>query len=396
MELLLGRWSTGAQVTSAVVLAVFFALLLRATQRPELRWWVRAWVANAVALCVTLLYWLELPPGWAQRPMSALYIAAKTAFALYLLQGTWALARPGVASLRDSWRRGIIVAYALAGALIFGTANQLGAGQHLPLGILFAVATLILVRERQRGSAWLAAGLGARALLALAEGSAYFARALPAGTLSEGTEERLALFLASHSAFDSASEWLLALGCVLALWDRAERELRSTNQELLVTQEELRRLVDRDPLTGLANRRSLPAVFRAAYGSGAMLLFFDLDDFKAVNDTFGHRVGDACLRRMADALRECFRPEDAIVRYGGDEFLVVAAGMEEERAVERAEAVRARLAAVEGGSQAPVLHVSVGVQKLEPSGDADAAVQAADEAMYRAKNAVALGLGGMP
>jgi diguanylate cyclase (GGDEF)-like protein len=394
MELLLGRWSTGAQVTSAVVLAVFFALLLRATQRPELRWWVRAWGANCVALFVTLLYWLELVPDGFQRLLSAVYLAAKTAFALYLLQGTWALARPGVPSLRDGWRRGIIVAYAIAGAVTFDTVNQLGAGQHLPLGILFAVATGILLRERRRGCAWLAAGLGARALLALAEGSAYFARALPPGTLSAGTEERVGLFLASHSAFDSASEWLLALGCVLALWDRAERELRSTNQELLVAQEDLRRLVDRDPLTGLANRRSLPAVFRAAYGSGAMLLFFDLDDFKLVNDTFGHRVGDACLRRVADALRECFRPEDAIVRYGGDEFLVVAAGMDEAMAIERAEAVRARLAAL--APHAPALAFSVGVQRLEPSGDADAAVQAADEAMYRAKHATALGLGGLP
>ncbi len=393
MELLLGRWSTGAQVTSAVMLAVFFALLLRSTQRPELRWWVRAWVANSVALCVTLLYWLALPPGWLQRPMSALYLGAKTAFALYLLQGTWALARPGVPSLRDSWRRGIVIAYALTGALIFDTVDELGAGQHLPLGILFGLAALILLRERRRGSIWLAAGLGARALLALAEGGAYLARALPSAALPGAIADRLGLFLVSHSAFDSASEWLLALGCVLAMWDRAERELRSTNQELLVTQEELRRLADRDPLTGLANRRTLPAVFRGAYETGAMLLFFDLDDFKQVNDTFGHRVGDACLRHMADALRECFRPEDAIIRYGGDEFLVVAVGMDDAMAAERAEAVRTRLALL--GAHAPPLRFAVGIQPLEPSGDAEAAVESADEAMYRAKNAVSAGAAGI-
>lgn len=123
-----------------------------------------------------------------------------------------------------------------------------------------------------------------------------------------------------------------------------------------------------------------------------MLRFFDLDDFKRVNDTFGHRVGDACLRHMADALRECFRPEDAIIRYGGDEFLVVAAGMDESMAAERAEGVRARLAVL--GAHAPALQFSVEIQPLEPWGDAEGAVQSADEAMYRAKNAAAAGAGG--
>ena len=70
------------------------------------------------------------------------------------------------------------------------------------------------------------------------------------------------LFLAASSSFDSGVEWLLALGCVLALSERSQRELRRTNAELLEAQEGLRRLADRDPLTALQNRRALPEVFR--------------------------------------------------------------------------------------------------------------------------------------
>ena len=91
-----------------------------------------------------------------------------------------------------------------------------------------------------------------------------------------------------------------------------ERYVARTARELLV-----------DPLTGLGNRRVLEAALRTGRASGAV--FIDVDDFKVINDCWGHAVGDAVLRRLATVLRSCCRGEDTVLRYGGDEFLVLPA-----------------------------------------------------------------------
>jgi diguanylate cyclase (GGDEF)-like protein len=136
-------------------------------------------------------------------------------------------------------------------------------------------------------------------------------------------------------------------------------------------------------LTALDNRRSLPEIFRAVQPQGALLLFFDLDGFKAVNDRLGHQAGDECLRRFAAQLRDGFRPGDALVRYAGDEFLVVASGLDPAAARERVARMRERLLAGDG----PPIRFSVGMAELPPGGHPETALKAADESMYEAKSA---------
>jgi diguanylate cyclase (GGDEF)-like protein len=154
---------------------------------------------------------------------------------------------------------------------------------------------------------------------------------------------------------------------------------------------ELTRQALHDPLTGLPNRVLLSD--RLAQGLGRLsrseaalaLLLLDLDGFKAVNDRHGHSVGDDCLRRFASGLRECFRPNDALVRYAGDEFVVVAQGLDPQAARERIDRLRARLR--DGGPHAPEVAFSVGTAVLEPGGQPDAALEVADRSMYEAKAA---------
>src|SRR5258707_15345675 len=96
------------------------------------------------------------------------------------------------------------------------------------------------------------------------------------------------------------------------------------------TEADLVRRASRDPLTGLANRDALAAplaaaIRRAQAGQGdSALLFCDLDDFKAVNDTLGHDAGDAVLIAVAQRLTALVRPDDTVARLGGDEFVLLA------------------------------------------------------------------------
>ncbi len=381
MELLLWRWSTAVQLSSLVTIALFFFALQRSVRLDEVRSWARAWTCNLAALTVTLAYWYLRPGPALFAPTRVAYGVAKVAFVWLLLEGAWSLKHPGA---RLVPRRVAVIALAVYGAFVglaLSTIERLGLAQHTAMGLLLLTGVVLLERAPRRpGLVWLSAGLLIRALLCLAEAGAYALQIVAPDSPGAGPA---GWFLAASSSFDSGAEWLVALGCVIAVSERVQRELRQANEGLLAAQEDLRRLADRDPLTALANRRHLPEALRAVQPQGALLLFFDLDDFKEINDRYGHHVGDECLKRFASALRECFRPGDTLVRYAGDEFLVVAAGLDEASARERVEHVRERLRFGIGGG--PRILFSVGLAALPPGGHPEDALRAADESMYAAK-----------
>jgi diguanylate cyclase (GGDEF)-like protein len=252
--------------------------------------------------------------------------------------------------------------------------------QHTLMGVvLVGGAILLVLPPRASGLDFLVAGLLLRGGLALGEAAAYAVTLATPETTGPALAARAASFLSAHSSFDGGAEWLIALGCVLALSDRVQRELRQTNESLLAAQEDLRRVADRDPLTALDNRRTLPGALRSVQPEGALILFFDLDGFKQINDSYGHHTGDLCLKRFAEALRESFRPRDFVVRYAGDEFVVVAPGLQESGVGERLSKLRALLKA---SGERPEIDFSVGSAPLAAGGNPDEALQTADDAMY--------------
>jgi diguanylate cyclase (GGDEF)-like protein len=120
-----------------------------------------------------------------------------------------------------------------------------------------------------------------------------------------------------------------------------------------------------------------------ATASGAALIFLDINDFKKINDRFGHSVGDDVLQHLAELLREVFRPEDVVIRYGGDEFLVVAPGMNSDSVGPRIETIRSRMATTD--SSGPSVSLAVGVTEIEAGGDPGVALVRADHLMYHDK-----------
>ena len=150
-----------------------------------------------------------------------------------------------------------------------------------------------------------------------------------------------------------------------------------------------------DDLTGLANHRRLQEVLAlgttgfATSGTPLALILFDLDNFKAVNDTRGHQTGDHVLRAVADVLRGCCRTGDEPARYGGEELAIVVHASELDAVVAIAERARARIEALElvdTAGETLSVTTSIGVAELGPDlPDPRALIAAADEALYAAK-----------
>jgi len=151
-----------------------------------------------------------------------------------------------------------------------------------------------------------------------------------------------------------------------------------------------------DPLTGLANRRSfdeeLALEWRRAerVGSGLALILGDVDDFKRVNDTYGHQQGDEVLRKVGEVLGAAVRQVDLAARYGGEEFAVIVPETDLGDALKLAERLRSNLMKAEttlaDGTRLRVTS-SFGVATKGELGRAEDLIAAADEALYAAKHA---------
>jgi len=171
-------------------------------------------------------------------------------------------------------------------------------------------------------------------------------------------------------------------------------ELRSRVQSRLERFRLLARLIQTDTLTGLLNRRkaqqNLEHYLNLArrQQQPLSLALIDVDHFKKFNDEFGHAQGDEVLRALAQRLREWFRQEDVVARWGGEEFLVAMYGIEGQPAAQRLNSLLQELVKSPLLPQLPRVTFSAGVCELFGEASAlDAALQLADERLYAAKKA---------
>jgi diguanylate cyclase (GGDEF)-like protein len=171
--------------------------------------------------------------------------------------------------------------------------------------------------------------------------------------------------------------------------DRLKSEIAATRKRIAY----LETLADEDPLTPVANRRAFirelarVAALAKRHGTPSSVLYFDIDGMKTINDRFGHAAGDKVLVAIADSLVANVRTSDLVGRLGGDEFGIILAHTDDAAARGKA-AVLARgieeLGIETDGGKVPV-SATFGISTLTGVEDAEAALAAADKAMYRRK-----------
>lgn len=181
---------------------------------------------------------------------------------------------------------------------------------------------------------------------------------------------------------------------LLEAWERDRAQLKQFAAELAISNRRLEHAAMTDLLTSLPNRRSgmtsLAKAWSAANRSSQPLsvMVLDVDHFKRVNDTYGHAIGDAVLREVAQALQRSARKDDSVCRLGGEEFLMICQNADLKSALMAAERLRRMIESlrITAGSAVIQISISIGIASREAGmSDADALVNAADRALYQAK-----------
>ncbi|WP_375282340.1 GGDEF domain-containing protein [Pseudooctadecabacter sp.] len=184
-------------------------------------------------------------------------------------------------------------------------------------------------------------------------------------------------------AFELSVSLTLSTGLAILLTAVLTRQAHHTAR----LAEELRHMVNRDRLTDVATRDGFFGAMEAAPRRSGVVLMIDIDHFKSVNDTHGHLVGDAVIRKVAQVLRENCRPQDIVCRFGGEEFVLFLDGAEPDSGAFMAERLRRKVAQAATCHGDDLLHVtvSVGGAVKGAARDLEAAIHDADTALYRAK-----------
>lgn len=343
---------------------------------------------------------------WLSEPLvvTLLFVSAAgmLVFGLYMRRALQHLDPASVIPERvqgafDAMAEGVVVVDARGRVLL---ANKAFRGLHPEAGSLRAGKPLSALP-------WLAAGLPADAAghpwtRAMSERAGNAGYTLEAGR-GGGQARRLVINCAPVTDPGGSVR-----GCLVTFNDvselhRANEALRealaalsASKDEIEQKNDELQRLATRDPLTGCLNRRSFLEAFEAmfrdacAHGSALSCVMLDIDNFKAVNDTHGHAVGDRAIQEVAKKLHECARTTDLVCRYGGEEFCVVVPGIGLNGALGFAERVRTRIerecAAGVRETEGLRVTVSAGVEALSArTPSAPILLDRADKALYRAK-----------
>lgn len=368
------------QSSGAGLLAVLAALLGRSYPNGSLRYWARAWLALCLALTALLTDLL-----WPHPILQSAYLFGEYVF-LYLLVLGCARHLSGRRAVRGDFRLLLpaLVLAVLVPPLARGEFSRLFLVQSFVLGLGFSVALWVIwpglrAWRHRPGMIVMTVSL---ALLALT-----FFHYLPIFGWHIATGAPLPMvWLMMTSVAHLLFEFLLGFGGCMVVLEQLNEELVQRNRDLAMASEQFRELAERDPLTGVLNRRAFDAIHPRLSGNGCVAMI-DIDRMKQINDGYGHAEGDHALRMVVQRLRTLVRSQDRVFRWGGDELLLLMPGMPIDLLHERLEQLNRDL------SKSPMaegirLSISFGIAEYGTCGnDPLAAVRRADQAMYARKKA---------
>jgi diguanylate cyclase (GGDEF)-like protein len=169
---------------------------------------------------------------------------------------------------------------------------------------------------------------------------------------------------------------------------KANKELSRLNEQLyeLATTDSMTQLFNRRHFIESAQRQIIQLQRTGAYGA---MLMIDIDDFKGVNDSFGHAMGDECIANVASILKDNLREYDLVGRVGGEEYAMLLSQCELDRASQIAERLREKIADMSVSHQQDTINItiSIGLTMIQKGeNEIDKALQTADIALYKAKS----------
>ncbi|MGH7637008.1 MAG: GGDEF domain-containing protein [Gemmatimonadaceae bacterium] len=386
------------QLGGELLLVLLFVLLRRyVLRRGYFAAWTAAWAAGSIAILAICVRYILMPSIVAEpiddssRAVLSLYLVYQlgklTSFALFV-SGTamYVTGSRLVGSRRFVY--GGVAAYSFLS--LFGSTgdlNQLVVWQApvavVSLGTCAALLFTLPSSRRTLGSNGGGGAFAALATLWLLYGIAF--------GLSDGPAPAWANSIISFNTYlDLLLNIALGFAMVVLLMEDAKREVDDAQAELRVQHDQLRRAALYDTLTDSLNRRAFAqgVGLEMARGTFGTVVIADLDNLKAVNDSYGHAAGDLLLRQCAELLRATLRPYDKLYRWGGDEFLLVMPSARGEDVESRLREVLRQAPAITVASGAAVkLEVSIGASDYTSAEGLEECIQLADQAMYRQKHA---------
>jgi len=212
--------------------------------------------------------------------------------------------------------------------------------------------------------------------------------------LSRNADGSVARMIGAHRSIDDKRRLLEALErrthSLEATVEERTRELSRVNQQLQIQLEENRKLAETDTLTSIANRylmeKALPLECERAqrFRRPLSLIAMDIDDFKIINDHYGHALGDAALVQVVEGVKLCVREGDLLARWGGDEFIIILPDTSLAEARLLAEKIRDGLSSLPAVGEFQV-SMSFGVVQRFDEEQQTGLLARADQALYRSK-----------